>query len=618
MTRIRSHVFLGCLTLFIVVAPALASLFGDLGLLWRLERVDVSPGTGKAPAVETDRQGGVHITYVDPGSDSLRYAHLEADEWITDTIDSLSAIGPESALAVDGEGRPHVLWARGTPSFGLMYAYLPPSGWQVQTVSPSSFPSEPAIAVDSLGHPHIAYFTDVESGVNAWSLMYRHWDGSQWSLQRIAGPSAAGMALSLALDGDDNPRIAYCAYSGTTLNYAWHDGSWHTEEITGTVRGDLSLALDELGNPHVAFHNELGDGDQLEHYWQDEGGWHSEPIASDVTGMVSLQMAPGGIGHVAYVAEDDGESTVQYAFQADGQWHTEVVGPGVSVSMALDSDHMPSVALHDAQGLWYSMRVISPPYSCERRILYNAYETGQYQVYSMAENGADVVQLTFGLSGAKQPSWSADCRKILYVSGEEIWAINSDGTDPHRIEDLTASSVPVFAPDGSQIAFAADHDGQGIAIYLAGLVGDGLADVQRLSTYGAYQDLDWAPDGAMIAYTERISENERRLCFVDLEGNQACLSGLPAVIRSPKFSPDGTEIVYEAEGELRVVGADGSGDRPLLDDTTDTGHVKGYLPSWMSDERILYTYPQPWGNADAEIYAIDVDGIDKARVTTNA
>jgi TolB protein len=80
--------------------------------------------------------------------------------------------------------------------------------------------------------------------------------------------------------------------------------------------------------------------------------------------------------------------------------------------------------------------------------------------------------------------------------------MNSDGSDPRRLTDTRGGDEsPTWSPDGTRIAFASEHDGNG-EIYIVGVQGalrsEGadVSDLQRLTQnhVGDYCPA-WRPHG---------------------------------------------------------------------------------------------------------------------------
>src|SRR4030095_6074299 len=79
------------------------------------------------------------------------------------------------------------------------------------------------------------------------------------------------------------------------------------------------------------------------------------------------------------------------------------------------------------------------------------------QIYVAPIGGGNPKQLTSGNSSASSPRWSPDGKKIAYVTGSQIWAMDADGSDKGEITKLsTGASGPVWSSDGKWIAFTSE------------------------------------------------------------------------------------------------------------------------------------------------------------------
>jgi TolB protein len=72
--------------------------------------------------------------------------------------------------------------------------------------------------------------------------------------------------------------------------------------------------------------------------------------------------------------------------------------------------------------------------------------------------------LTPGVA-AVEPAWSPDGTKIAYVvetfPGDQIWVMNTDGSDPKQLTSGSEDTNPAWSPDGSEIAFGSTRGGGG-------------------------------------------------------------------------------------------------------------------------------------------------------------
>src|SRR5215217_2684450 len=141
------------------------------------------------------------------------------------------------------------------------------------------------------------------------------------------------------------------------------------------------------------------------------------------------------------------------------------------------------------------------------RIAFDAYAHGRgsrSQIFTINPNGTGERQLTHSSSvGNYSPSYSPGGTKIAWARNGDIWVMDADGTDKHRLTFPPAYDFdPSYSPDGRKLAFARgfNSDAHGADIYVKKLKG-GQGHARRVSAGGNHHEYDpvFSPDGDTIA-----------------------------------------------------------------------------------------------------------------------
>jgi TolB protein len=171
--------------------------------------------------------------------------------------------------------------------------------------------------------------------------------------------------------------------------------------------------------------------------------------------------------------------------------------------------------------------------------------------------------------------------RLVFVHGERLRTL-APGGGPGRPLQVAKqrSAAPAWSPDGTQVAFVAERDGDR-DLFLAHPDGTGVRAVS--TTPRAEADPAWAPNGRALAYAA-----DNRLIVVRLaDGLRRRLVTAGVTIGNPTWSPDASTIAYSvarADGtaHLYVIAASGGRPKPLT-----SGGVTDTDPAWSPGGRYV-------------------------------
>jgi serine/threonine-protein kinase len=170
----------------------------------------------------------------------------------------------------------------------------------------------------------------------------------------------------------------------------------------------------------------------------------------------------------------------------------------------------------------------------------------------------------------------------------DIWTVDLGRKVRTRVTfDQARDSIPVWSPNGSQIAF--DSDRSGIRqLYRANSSGEGKEE-QLTSGSNSKNVLDWSRDGRFLLYMESAPGTGSDVWALPLDNPRAPMVVLqtPFSESSATFSPDGKWIAYTSNAtgrsEVYVRAFPPSPDRPW-----PVSNQGGSRPRWRADGGSLY------------------------------
>jgi TolB protein len=192
-----------------------------------------------------------------------------------------------------------------------------------------------------------------------------------------------------------------------------------------------------------------------------------------------------------------------------------------------------------------------------KRIAFQSNRTGNLDIWSMKADGSDLVQLTKDSAADQLPCWSPDGKTILFTSwrkenGEtelaaHVYVMDTDGAHQRRIVSvpLNTTGAATWSPDGKRILFERRGE-KGADIYIADADGSHERQLTHDQEQGVYNGApSFSPDGKQIAFYADLVKSSA-IVVMNLDGAQRKTVVGDGNNWYPHWSPDGRWLAYTA------------------------------------------------------------------------
>ncbi|MFP5352653.1 MAG: hypothetical protein ACLGIB_08835 [Actinomycetota bacterium] len=248
-------------------------------------------------------------------------------------------------------------------------------------------------------------------------------------------------------------------------------------------------------------------------------------------------------------------------------------------------------------------------------------------IFTMAPDGSDKVQLTAGAPFDSDPVWSPDRSRISFVrccsirrpGHTALIVMNADGTDRRELTSNLRGSVfeAEWSPDGTSLVYAdVIPEGDRYRAALRVVTADGTSTTSLTGYRYLNVGATWSPDGRLAFMSDRDGDIE--IWLMSLDGSKPIrLTNDPATDFFPQWSPDGSKILWIRQSEeygwsqhLYVMNADGTDSVRLT-----TGNQLDEMPRWSPDgTRIAFIRYLFEPEFDLGLWLMDADGSNATRL----
>lgn len=373
--------------------------------------------------------------------------------------------------------------------------------------------------------------------------------------------------------------------------------------------------------------------DQLD-AWSRDGQWlYFSSTAGDVAGMNDIWRVRAKGGQPMVVAADR-YATEYWASPApdnktiaitargtvSGQWwrngHSHLDESELWLVHNVDAATPTYERLGDAGGGKDAWPQFAPD---GQSVYYMSDRSGSENLWQKPLKGAARKLTSFDKGRVLWPSIAHNGSAIVFERDYGIWrydvAKGQAQAVPVTLRGAAADAVPerqtitqgfqalALAPDGRKLAFVARGE------VFASASREGGDAVRLTQTPELEGDLAWLPDSRRIVYVSFRDNNTRLYTYDVTTRTEKALTSTTGRDIGPRVSPDGKFVAYRRNGnELRIVNADGTGDRKLADgDFGEPPFTNAADVTWSPDSRWV-AYITTTARGFGTVMVVPVDG----------
>ena len=177
------------------------------------------------------------------------------------------------------------------------------------------------------------------------------------------------------------------------------------------------------------------------------------------------------------------------------------------------------------------------------RIVFFSLRDDNAEIYTMAADGSQQINLTKHPSTDREPVWSPTGEHILFVSDRtrmpDLYIMDPNGANVRKVFRVLAQRThPSWSPDGKKIAYVKRQ-----AIYIATIDGETEEQIAKVGERGGSPA--WSPDGSELAFVRKEPDGYQLVLInVQTLAEKMLFPQAGPWIYNPSWSPDGSKIAF--------------------------------------------------------------------------
>jgi TolB protein len=250
-------------------------------------------------------------------------------------------------------------------------------------------------------------------------------------------------------------------------------------------------------------------------------------------------------------------------------------------------------------------------------ILWVSNRGGNNDIWLLAADATEPVNLTRAEGGDNWPEWSPDGRRVVFQSMRngkfDVYVVNVDGTGQQQLTTNEEHDyLPSWAPDGKSIVFSSwrsEEGDTGRANHFYRMDADGGNQRRIIATSpGASASATFSPDGRELVFSRATGENVADIVIANLEsGEERFVTADSSLFNgSPVYSPDGKWLAFYADRDsvstLDIMRGDGSDRRSVVKEG------RNWYPRWSPDGKwLVYVAAVPGAETNLDVRAVSIE-----------